>query len=928
MMFGAVVLQKRLFISIALLSLMAAPQVALAEDACYECHGEEDFGRDDGPAGGLFVDAKKFSKSVHADVGCSDCHQDATLVDDEHKPELAPVSCGECHEEVAEKFGASLHGKALARGDKDAPTCASCHGKHDILAAHDPAARTYKINVPGVCSSCHSEGKGLSDRHEIGQKRVIETYSMSIHGEGVFKRGLTVAAVCNDCHGDHDVLPHEDPESSIHHDRVAQTCMRCHGEIERVHVKVIEQKLWEESPGQIPACIDCHASHKLRKVQYKFKFGDDECLACHSDEKLKGTIDGKPHSVFTERSDLYSSAHKKLTCVMCHSNVTRESERPCEHAGKVDCASCHAEAVAQHEKGIHGKLAAQGSEHAPDCRFCHGTHTIKTLADRDSPVNVRNIPELCARCHREGEQAASIYTGTQHDIIANYGMSIHGKGLIESGLIVTAVCTDCHTAHMPLPKDDPESSVHHDNIGKTCAQCHEGVLETFEQSVHSPKYNDTDKPLPSCAECHSSHRIGRVDEANFRTVILDRCGRCHEELTHAYFDTYHGKVSLLGAEKTAKCSDCHSAHLILPIDNPRSTLSRDNIVATCEKCHEGSHRQFAGYLTHATHKDPDKYPVLYYAFWFMTLLLTGTLAAFSLHTLLWLPRSLREMLKRRAHPHDPNEKYVRRFKAFHRLTHLLVIVSFFLLAITGMMLKFSYAPWAQTLSRFLGGFETAGSIHRFGAILTFIYFAMHLYHLAVEKRERKVSWFRFVLDKEGTLPNFRDVKEFFQTLKWFFGRGPRPHYGRFTYWEKFDYFAVFWGVAIIGFSGLMLWFPEFFTLFMPGWVINVATIVHSDEALLASGFIFTIHFFNTHFRPERFPMDPVIFTGSISLSEFKLERPREYEQAVADGTLEEMFVPAPSENFLLGARIFGLSMLTIGLTLIGLIVYAMIMLYQ
>ena len=96
-------------------------------------------------------------------------------------------------------------------------------------------------------------------------------------------------------------------------------------------------------------------------------------------------------------------------------------------------------------------------------------------------------------------------------------------------------------------------------------------------------------------------------------------------------------------------------------------------------------------------------------------------------------------------------------------------------------------------------------------------------------------------------------------MKWFVGKGPRPNYGRWTYWEKFDYLAVFWGVAIIGFSGLVLWFPVFFTKFFPGWVINVSQIIHSDEALLAVGFIFTVHFFNTHFRPEAFPMDTVIF---------------------------------------------------------------------
>ena len=118
-------------------------------------------------------------------------------------------------------------------------------------------------------------------------------------------------------------------------------------------------------------------------------------------------------------------------------------------------------------------------------------------------------------------------------------------------------------------------------------------------------------------------------------------------------------------------------------------------------------------------------------------------------------------------------------------------------------------------------------------------------------------------------------------MRWFAGRGPRPLYGRWTYWEKFDYFAVFWGVAIIGSTGLCLWFPEFFTRFLPGWSINVATIIHSDEALLATGFIFTIHFFNTHFRPEKFPIDTVVFTGRMTLEELKHDKPKLYESLTA-----------------------------------------------
>jgi cytochrome b subunit of formate dehydrogenase len=178
------------------------------------------------------------------------------------------------------------------------------------------------------------------------------------------------------------------------------------------------------------------------------------------------------------------------------------------------------------------------------------------------------------------------------------------------------------------------------------------------------------------------------------------------------------------------------------------------------------------------------------------------------------------------------------------------------------------------------------------------------------------------------IPNWTDLKEFVGSFKWFLGLGPRPQYGRWTYWEKFDYFAVFWGVMIIGSTGLVLWFPELFTHILPGWFINVATVIHSDEALLAVGFIFTVHFFNTHFRPEKFPMDTVIFTGRVPLEEFKKDRPREYQEMVESGELEGRLVEPLPPIVIRGTRIFGWIALSIGLILVILIIYAEIFGYK
>jgi cytochrome b subunit of formate dehydrogenase len=203
-------------------------------------------------------------------------------------------------------------------------------------------------------------------------------------------------------------------------------------------------------------------------------------------------------------------------------------------------------------------------------------------------------------------------------------------------------------------------------------------------------------------------------------------------------------------------------------------------------------------------------------------------------------------------------------------------------------------------------------------------FVTHLVDLDRRRRQEFGSWRALLLGPHSMLFSRRDLRDFWGTVRWFVGAGPRPRYGRWTYWEKFDYFAVFWGIFVIGSTGLTLWFPIFFTRFLPGWSINVATIIHSDEALLATGFIFTVHFFNTHLRPEKFPMDTVIFTGSVEEDEFRKERPEEYERLVREGRLDSLIVPPPKPRVVRRGRIVGTIAIVFGLTLFGLIIHAVV----
>jgi cytochrome b subunit of formate dehydrogenase len=220
-----------------------------------------------------------------------------------------------------------------------------------------------------------------------------------------------------------------------------------------------------------------------------------------------------------------------------------------------------------------------------------------------------------------------------------------------------------------------------------------------------------------------------------------------------------------------------------------------------------------------------------------------------------------------------------------------------------------------------GGVAIAGVLHRFFAVVLLTTFVLHVGRLAYRlgRKDYDILW-----GPTSMVPQGRDIQDFVGHIRWFLGQGPRPRFDHFTYWEKFDYWAVFWGMAIIGGSGVLLWLPEFFGRILPGQVFNVALVVHGEEALLAVGFIFTIHFFNGHFRPEKFPMDTVIFTGSVSEEELREERPGEWERLKADGQLDAMRVPPPSPALRLYGRVVGGTALTVGVVLLMLIVRAVL----
>ena len=260
------------------------------------------------------------------------------------------------------------------------------------------------------------------------------------------------------------------------------------------------------------------------------------------------------------------------------------------------------------------------------------------------------------------------------------------------------------------------------------------------------------------------------------------------------------------------------------------------------------------------------------------------------------------------------ERYFVRFTREQRTLHAVLFTTFLGLAATGLPLRFSESVWARGLAGAVGGFGAILFFHKLCALVLTVAFLIHLKEVisrGIYRREKGIFW-----GATSMVANWKDVKDLLRHLRWFVGLGPKPQFERYAYWEKFDYWAVFWGMIVIGFSGYAMWFAPFFARFLPGWALNAALVIHSEEGLLAILFIFSIHFVNTHLRPDSFPMDMVIFTGVESEKEFKHKRPMEYARLEKEGKLETRIGNAPATWYVNFSRIVGYAAIAIGILLL------------
>ncbi|MHC4939284.1 MAG: hypothetical protein ACYTHK_09975 [Planctomycetota bacterium] len=637
----------------------------------------------------------------------------------------------------------------------------------------------------------------------------------------------------------------------------------------------------------------------------------ESCIQCHGDKarllKVTNNDEAKVSRNFVDLEKHQKSVHGAQACDECHFEYDRYPHpKETENAG---CADCHDDAASAHSESVHG--TAKVGDKPVGCADCHGVHDILKAEVRESRLHPLNVTRTCGACHFEGIDAR---TAPLEELLKQpYCDDTHGHGLLRGGMTVAPTCVTCHGGHDTKKKGDPTSRVSRKNVSQTCATCHVGVLEQYQLSIHSVMRENGEDAAATCTDCHPPHSTD-VSKPGFQIRSAERCGDCHQQKMDSYGSSYHGKVSSLGyGEKVANCAACHGAHDIRKSDDPHSRIHPDNLVKTCAACHPKAHASFVDYRVHAVWKekneDTDEFLHLIYSS--IHFLLVGVMIFAGTDILLWLVRATiaGEWTKR-----HHGGRTLRRWRPFYVQLHVVFMCAFLLLAGTGLPLHYAGQDWARRLMLRFGGPEAAGWVHRVSAIVMFACIGAYVIHIAKRyfvDREKGLFW-----GPNSMVPRAKDFADFFATVKWCLFLGPRPRFDRWAYWEKFDFWAVFWGIVMIGGTGLVLWFPEQATLILPGWFVNVSAIVHGEEALLAVAFIFTFHMFHSNLRPDKFPMDPLFLTGRHGEEEMKFDRPVEYERAMAEGTLDAMEDRPPERATMRVAYILGLIVMICGITLV------------
>jgi formate dehydrogenase gamma subunit len=556
-------------------------------------------------------------------------------------------------------------------------------------------------------------------------------------------------------------------------------------------------------------------------------------------------------------------------CLLTGLALTEICASAAEKFTNADCLDCHLDPNTTWS--VNGKTV---SYIFPTNSFQMSVHA--RLACVDCHIGITNLvhdtlpPPDCTQCH--GKEAGE------------YAASIHGVRQ-KSGVPDAVNCWDCHGSHDILPLTSLASPLYFARQGQTCGLCHAQEARDVAASVHGQALAAGQRDAPTCADCHSEHRI-----EPFKTgpalEISEVCSRCHASVNlddkynipadrvKTYLESYHGLAAQNGSTVVANCASCHGYHKILPSSNIASMTNPQNLVVTCGRCHPGANKMFVSGKIHddisvaSSGHDLGGRVSRWVRRIYLALIL-GVVGAMFVHNALLLQKKVAARLRAAGRP-------VLRMSLSQRWQHAVLALSFIILAVTGFALKFPDSG----LAAMLGSSEPVRRwIHRIAGVVLLLAGLYHLIHVLTTREGRRLI--------KDMFPVHKDLADLVCSVRYLIGLSERkPKIGRFGYAEKIEYWAVVWGTIIMGMTGVMIWFKLDVTRFLPRWAVDVAVTIHYYEAVLACLAIVVWHFYHVIFDPEIYPLNTACWDGRVSEEWQKNEHPLE----------TQVFPPVPTNS--------------------------------
>lgn len=672
-----------------------------------------------------------------------------------------------------------------------------------------------------------------------------------------------------------------------------EDCMVCHSDEELTMEKkgkeislFVNESHIKNSAHLKLNCISCHTGFNPDDIPHKEKISPINCLTCHKDARVKHPF----HPQLINSNGMNGS--NDISCKGCHGThqvdrVPKTVKGTSSLSQNQACIKCHKDANEQVLHSIHYAELEKGNKNAPSCITCHKQVISNKNGKRDPLVIKQAQEKLCLTCHLNNPDVKSKIASTDSFIEA-YDNSVHGKAL-HGGNKDAANCVDCHNSHDILPGVDGNSSVHRLNVSQTCSKCHEDIAKEFNQSIHGMALAKRNMDAPACTNCHGEHNILKVKDPNspvsFQNVSMKICADCHSSVRlseryglssnrfQTFKDSYHGLALRGGSATVANCASCHGVHNIKPSSDSTSTIHKSNLVATCGNCHPGANENFTKGSVHVTLEKEDE-PILYWIATIYIIMIFTIVGGMFFHNLLdFLRKGNRKHLIRRGIIKEEKHGHALylRMTLSERIQHFSLMISFFVLVITGFMLRFPEAWWVKIIRDLSeNAFEYRSLLHRISAVVMVTASLYHVYYLSFTARGKQLL--------KDLLPVWQDVKDAIGVMKYNLRfSNEKPKLGRFSYVEKAEYWALVWGTIVMTVTGVIMWFDNYFMgiLTKLGW--DISRTIHYYEAWLAFLSIVVWHIYFVIFNPDVYPMNLAWITGTLSEEEMAEEHPLELE---------------------------------------------------